>query len=59
MFTGNCPPVPHVENGQGLDSGAGAVRFACQPGFVLQGTNVITCVNGRWSVVPSCKRRKI
>ena len=56
-FTGPCPPIPHVTNGQGLDTG-NTVQYACEPGFVLEGTNVITCIDGRWTVAPRCRRRK-
>ncbi|XP_067940208.1 apolipoprotein R-like [Watersipora subatra] len=51
-----CPPIPHIDNGQGLDTGD-TVRYACEPGYVLEGTNVITCVNGRWTVAPRCTRQ--
>ena len=51
-----CPPIPHISNGQATPLGSASAQAACNPGFRLVGTNVISCVNGQWVTLPRCER---
>ena len=55
-YIGPCPPIPHISNGQATPLGSAAAQAACNPGFRLVGTNVISCVNGQWVTLPRCER---
>ena len=53
-FIGPCPPLPHLSNGAVSPQTATVAQATCSPGFRLEGSNVISCVNGNWITLPRC-----
>ncbi|CAL1527991.1 unnamed protein product [Lymnaea stagnalis] len=56
-----CPRAPDLQNGYVNESTGnlaygGRVHYKCYPGFVLQGSDTISCeVSGIWSTMPTCQ----
>ena len=40
-------------------SNGASIRFECEPGFTMEGTDTITCTCGSWSAAPACRGEKI
>ena len=58
----DCSSLDDPDNGQVTLSGTtlgSTATYTCNPGFVLDGTDVRTCMaNGEWSgEVPTCNRK--
>lgn len=54
-----CGPVPHLENGYAQFSilpfqHGVSVELNCRDTYTMIGNNVITCIDGTWTELPTC-----
>ena len=60
-----CPDPTVPMNGRVLELRPGnrhgeRVKFACDPGFKMEGPSTVTCNNGKWNLsTPLCKGMKV
>ncbi|XP_028666864.1 complement factor H-like [Erpetoichthys calabaricus] len=58
-----CTPPPDILNGNVKQkkkpsyANMETVEYTCDEMFLLEGSKVITCNNGIWTLIPNCKRR--
>ncbi|KAG2461742.1 complement factor H-like [Polypterus senegalus] len=58
-----CPPPPDILNGRVKQkkkhsyANKDTVEYICDDMFIPDGSKVITCNNGIWTLIPNCKRK--